>query len=72
MIRRKCCTDLHTYQIWELQRYIQYIPKILQDSHSLTISSLEDVISGTIPSELLDKTQSIGVLYMVWSGDLGS
>jgi hypothetical protein len=44
--------------------------KVLHHRHSFAIADIESSILGTLSSQSLDKTLSIGVVRMVWSGDL--
>jgi hypothetical protein len=63
-------TNLHAYQIRELELYVQLSVKVLHHRHSLSISNIESSISGALPSQSLDKTQSIGVVRTIWGRDL--
>jgi len=68
--KNKCPTDLYAYHIRELEPYVQLIVKVLQNRHSVSISNFEPSISGALPSQSLDETLSIGIMRMIWSGDL--
>jgi hypothetical protein len=51
-----------------LERYVQFILKILRDGHSLSIANLECSFLRTLPSHFFDQTPSIGIT--VWRNDL--
>jgi hypothetical protein len=69
---RTCCTDLYAYQVWESERHIQLILKVLRHRRSFAISDLECSVSGTLTGQFLDKTSSVWVLCTMGCSDLDS
>jgi len=58
-----------SYQIREMEPYVQLGVNVLHHRLSMSISNIESSVSGTLPSQSLNKTLSIGVVRTIWSGD---
>jgi len=56
-------TDLHAYQIREMELYV-LSEKVLHNSH-VSISNIECSMSGALPSQSLDKPRPIGVVRTI-------
>jgi len=68
--KNKRRTDLHAYQIWVLDRYVQLCVKILHHRHGLSTSDIESSISGALLGQSFDRTPPIRVACMIRCSDL--